>query len=129
MTLEQRLKEIRERCDAATKGPWEPVKDNDGDITQIQSFANVFERQTGCDEEDETYNIVCNLPVEKYGYGSAWDSKPNSSFIAHARTDVPMLLEMVEIRNEIVYCPLHHMLDWGKYKERLEKIAEEYNEK
>jgi hypothetical protein len=51
--LDAYLVEVKERCEAATEGPW---------------------------ELGVTYNHISDAP-----------------FIAHARTDVPRLLEMVEV--------------------------------
>ena len=78
MTLDQRLKEIKSRCDAATEGPW---------------------------------------------FGTMQDviQPGNSKFIAHARTDVPMLLEMVE------YLLVNISSDLYEYeKNELKQIAEKY---
>lgn len=65
MTLSKRLKEIKERCDAATEGPW-------------------LKRTRSYDGEE----VLCYREVKVV----AWNDT-NLKFIAHARTDVPMLIE------------------------------------
>lgn len=82
------LTSVLERANKASKTPWIIHKDSDGDIISIHS-----EELTGCDEQDETYNEICKMPVEKYGYGCAWDSMPNADFIAHSREDIPRLVK------------------------------------
>jgi hypothetical protein len=63
----QQLNEIRERCEAATSAPW------------------YIRRHT---VEDYNANHICG----DFGYGSDGDK----AFIAHARADVPALLDEVE---------------------------------
>ncbi len=85
--LETYLKEVKERCERATEGPW------------------------SVDEWDQIKNV------------GIITGKNNSPFIAHARTDVPRLLEMVGLLHEILSCGVPHMLDFKDYKKRLEEIA------
>lgn len=70
----------------ATPDRWILHRDDDGEADKI-----IFStpQDTGCDENDECYNTVCTVPVEKYGYGCAWDSEGNAEFIAAARTLLP----------------------------------------
>jgi hypothetical protein len=81
MTPDIDVAAIQERCDAATEGPWEwapdmvqlyttedaPVDEYDADIRSVDSFHGVM------------------LCVD-----------PNREFIAHARTDVPALIDHIE---------------------------------
>ena len=90
MTLDERLQQIKERCDAATEGPWDSVISSycilDGKADQLMVF-------------DEN----------------------NKHFIAHARTDVPMLLEMVD------WLIKYNSMSKDSYAViQLEKIAEKY---
>ena len=76
---ETQLREIRERCDAATAGPWE-----------IQHYTNflgfsVWAEGAGCIAE-RWYECTQSDP-----YGS--EIVGNAQFIAHARTDIPTLLD------------------------------------
>jgi len=95
MTLDKTLKEIKERCDAATEGPWftgfNLVTVPEGDI---------------CFVKDDVF---------LGGY------KNNRDFIAHARTNVPMLLEMVEYMKSVSTWEYR-----DRYMRELEKIAEKY---
>ncbi len=67
--LDSVLKEIQQRTDNASEGPWESKYQNWSMLISHNKF--------------ETY-----LASTK--------ERNNADFIAHARTDVPMLLEMVE---------------------------------
>jgi hypothetical protein len=114
MTLDSRLKEIKERCEAATEGPWKN-EDNawDGNSNVIvwdSEFDPIIYVNSG-------FGFQRKDPIEHKGN---W----NSRFIAHARTDVPMLLEMVEhIIKSYCYCD-DEQCDTCF---RVEKIAEKYN--
>jgi putative IMPACT (imprinted ancient) family translation regulator len=66
----QQLNEIRERCETATSAPW------------------YIRRHT---VEDYNANHICG----DFGYGSVDDK----AFIAHARADVPALLDEIERLN------------------------------
>lgn len=80
------LKEIRERCEAATPGPWKM----DEEFIYIKGFAGPM--------------IICrvNRPVEiawnSMGNGRTYSvsAQPNKEFIAHARTDIPLLLDRID---------------------------------
>lgn len=93
MTLDKTLKEIKDRCEAATEGPW-------------------LKRTRTYDGEE----VLCYRESKVV----AWNNT-NLKFIAHARTDVPMLLEMVE------YCVQRGQCCSGTVcPEDLEEIAEKY---
>lgn len=73
---EAELKAIRERCDLATSGPW---KQDDKDWAMIHPPYDI------CGED--------HAPIT--GFDSV-DRKPDATFIAHSRTDIPALLDEVE---------------------------------
>jgi hypothetical protein len=75
MTLQQKLEEIKERSQNATPGPWE---------NRCQQFSN-SERPTSIWTEH-------GWTARVEGLGPS-HSIPNAEFIAHARTDVPLLLK------------------------------------
>lgn len=53
MTLSEYLNQVKQRCDAATKGPWEVILDDDWDVVSVDA-----QWPTGCDEEDTAYKNV-----------------------------------------------------------------------
>jgi hypothetical protein len=77
------LEEIKARCEAATGGPW------------------IIHPQRGCAEGDLG---IFTRPETGYGLGVIWGSlaeyednaENNAEFIAHAREDVPALVDEVE---------------------------------
>ena len=71
-----RLKEIRERERKATKGPW-----NDSG-RYINGDGHVLFQHS---------DVGCTLPDERFE-----EDGHNGDFVAHARTDIPWLLEQVE---------------------------------
>lgn len=107
----------------ATPGPWSLHRDDDGDTERVHALGH----WTGCDEGDDSYNQVgiIKLPVEKYGYGCAWASETNGSFIAESRNALPVLLEMVKILSE--ECALIATVDGRKSValSRCEKLLSE----
>ena len=81
MTPEQ-LAEIRARAEAATPGPWEC----------IESFPP-GEFALAARPPDE----VGPLTIAIVGNDDAWeDAEANTQFAAHARTDIPALLDYIE---------------------------------
>lgn len=76
MLSDKDLEGIRKRCDAATKGPWERVSDH------------VFTKGPRPQERNVTV--------------AACECKADAEFIAHARTDIPALLQHI--------AALHRML-------------------
>jgi len=76
--LTETLREIRERAEAATEGPWE-VK---------EKFA-----MTSVRTQDPTarlgFRLVAQVPLRV-------EDTSDAEFIAHARTDVPRLVEALE---------------------------------
>lgn len=108
MKLETKLKEIKERCNAATEGPWD---------------AKYSEHMKGYENEDWIlYSGKRNLCSQNYYSTPGILKEGDAQFIAHARTDVPMLLEMI---NALSLWLLEK--DMPKIYEELEKIVEKYN--
>lgn len=68
---DEELREIKDRADAATPGPWDYM---DGYVIK-----------------DET--VLCEMFTDNPVYG---DSRNDTTFIAHARTDIPRLIAEVE---------------------------------
>ena len=115
--LKVKLKEIKDRCDMAIEGPWY--------------------------DEEKDYPNYC-LPKTPKGYlfinddVEAWCDKNTGKFIIESRSDVPMLLEMVEelIKQRNKYVNTYKLSKGFKYgdlkvftgslDEDLEKIAEKY---
>ena len=105
MTLEAKLKEIKDRCDAATEGPWIFYPEDETDHWQLSDYQYTFFKQ------DDS-----GVPI----------TKPEGDFIAHARTDVPMLLEMVEKFMDIVDWYVPDQKEFQRASKEIEKIAEKY---
>lgn len=74
---EERLAAIKARAEAATPGPWHHV---------LAAIVGT----TPCPDDDNT-TCICNTD-----WGNSTNIQPNAAFIAHAREDVPALLEEVE---------------------------------
>jgi hypothetical protein len=89
-----RLQEIRERCDKATAGPWE----SDGEVIgwlsgDAPAVAVRYDRGSG------SHCPVCMCAPHLSGrYGVAGGDNPieDAEFIAHARTDIPYLLDLAQ---------------------------------
>jgi hypothetical protein len=91
---QQRLDEIRERCEAATKGPWEAVN-------KSVRLAGVVCKFSWGNEAPDGYNGgICNCLGASYGAKKNdpvnEQARGNAAFIAASRTDVPDLLNEVE---------------------------------
>lgn len=74
---EERIAEIKARAEAATPGPWYHV---------LSAIVGTTTRP-----DDDNTTCICNTE-----WGNATNVQPNAEFIAHAREDVPALLEEVE---------------------------------
>lgn len=85
MNQTERLKEIRERCDKATPGPWDTKKD--GTIYSKADEVNPIIAETEYYYDDDSAQLCINTDDEE--------------FILHARQDVSFLLDLVErLQNE-----------------------------
>lgn len=100
--IDSRLKEIKTRCADATNGRWK------------LSTPSV---EDGCDADIVMEDLVLSSHYAIY----------DATFIAHARQDVPMLLEMVEllIVTTVEIAQRHPGLV-EIIEPQLEKIAEKY---
>ena len=78
MTTAERIKEIRERAEKATVGPWVTVSCSHGGRILTRGDTNVGRKE----RHPQTYIQI--VPRE------------DAHFIAHAREDIPWLLERVE---------------------------------
>lgn len=98
---QQRLDEIRARCDKATRGPW--IYDK-----RVGCVAVYHGEKACCIDETEGRRLFYAdgfLEKEADGY-TRWKTNPadctNAAFIAHARQDIPALLAEVErLRAEV----------------------------
>lgn len=72
------LDAIMARAKAATSGPWEVIQDEVVDSAWVNAAA-------GTDDK----------PIALFDYRPGNDNKANAAFVAHAREDVPALIEMV----------------------------------
>jgi hypothetical protein len=113
-TLDKILKEIRERAEAATEGPWDRhlTKDITPDFREYGGPSG--------------YVVTENLTLQSYEQRDI-----NRRFCAHSRTDVPMLLEMViTLHRAVLEQDLPKIMQKYKFTEDvdkdLEKIAEKY---
>lgn len=88
MTIsDERLAEMRERCEAATPGPWEALVPTDpGDRSLIMSHAGNKCVVAACDPS----------------YVSEDQAVRNAISIAHARVDLPAALAEIERLKEFV---------------------------
>ena len=110
MTLPQKLKEIKERAEKATPGPWYPCGCR---YTMIYRDLN--------SQEIEDIAEVCNH------FRDEEQIEMNKQFIAASRTDIPRLVKALEAcrdqRNIMI--GLHH----GDYAEAINKITKLFDEK
>jgi len=76
----QELDKIRARCEAATEGPW-------------HTMVSLTHSHIHCEDEHNNYIGLADGMMR---------AEPNGVFIAHARTDVPALLDEVKrLRSEL----------------------------
>lgn len=105
MSDEQRLAEIRSRADAATPGPW-----------LVGGAPNATWQQVYC-PRDNNLNVVQSMRGGR-----------DASFVAHAREDIPWLLDLVRQQARVI-ADLQEESDAARlalrYREALERIAAE----
>lgn len=93
MTQKQ-IDEIKARCEAATPGEWEYQAEGDGEfVSYYTEPSNGFVRElpfitVGVDTPEETGNDEPFYYVEV--------SEADAEFIAHAREDIPLLLDYIK---------------------------------
>lgn len=86
-------KEIRARCEAATEGPWTPERGDlglDGDARFPTSSLVTVYAYDDCDIHPLA-DCSCNHTCREEEVAVS-----NAAFIAHARTDIPALLDALE---------------------------------
>lgn len=103
--LEKYLAEVRERCDKATEGPF-----------------------AGYDKSKPFTLYTLDRKIKIADFLNMEDKpKENLFFLAHARTDVPKLLKMVALMDQIIKYTCMNVpesKEWlGEYKETLDIIA------
>jgi hypothetical protein len=87
------LDAIKARCEAATPGPWEWDRDDEGLVSQ--SVTDTEHGEFGTILARYPRLVATGYPC-KEGTGFPDYDGPNGRFIAHARTDVPALVAEVE---------------------------------
>lgn len=118
MLTPERLREIKERCERATPGPWRvgnpyvvaPVRDDKCMLCDMsEPLATVTENGQTChvhfddrQYEDDWRDIASESTFEtivgdySYDSGGVATTRADAEFIAHAREDVPALIAEVE---------------------------------
>jgi hypothetical protein len=97
MTTLEKLREIRERADKATKGPWEHMGG---------SGIRVF----GIPKEDPGWKYgICNCHTVPPDDGDV----RNAEFIAHSRSDIPALVEALVEALEAIDRSIARSDDYG----------------
>jgi len=107
MSIESKFKEIKERVDGATAGPWK--YDSEGDLI-APKIKPLISHNVG---------IVA-------GSSDVVMRTEDEDFISHARQDVPMLLEMVEALYAMIKCNHENTEEMLWIKSRLHQIVEKY---
>lgn len=123
-TLPDKLREIEERCEKATEGPWF----YDWGNWEIESRSDSSFRTSVCSMTPED-RLSCDGQEQ-----NPVDSSDDGEFIAHARTDIPKLLKVIEklmeqrngFRDEVLGCGAHRVppASWQFLDAELLKILE-----
>ena len=120
---EERIAEIRGREKAATRGPW-VFEEPDGKVLLGYTPKEVRVCESGCLGSIAS-RFVCDMHSDwRYTYKDKDEPLANAAFIAHAREDIPALLDEVErlraanevlekaledlgffVRTKLDYCP------------------------
>ena len=79
--IQSRLKEIRERADAATAGKW----------LRSENSLGIFSA------EKPICIVESNHKRDGQNIYREWEPRDNAEFIAHSRTDIPALLDALEV--------------------------------
>lgn len=122
MILQDKLKEIELRANAATDGPWYPLN-NHG--THIFEPSLVFGEAGIIAKGSEAFigqrYLASGADIEKLGN--------NLRFIAHARADIPKLLAVIKLlieqRDYVADYPIDGFEDIREMNNELAKILEE----
>lgn len=89
----QKLSEIRERCEKATPGPWVEIPQTDGSAMIAQEY------ETGKQMNPKGYMLVCHVMARR---DSLPTDEANATLIAHARTDLPHTLALLDRCREML---------------------------
>jgi len=87
MSINDKLDEIEARVEAASEGPWEGGRTTYGDPTDGPTHVCI--RQEGSAWTDHLFAVEGHQQAGR-----------DAAFIAHARTDVPWLVEQVKVRDK-----------------------------
>ena len=82
------LKAIRQRCDAATEGPWERYNNEVCNIRGKGTSCIVSTHRWGAGRYRDHLKCHGDLPEQEH--------QDNCDFVAHARQDIPDLLDEIE---------------------------------
>lgn len=122
-----RLEEILKRCEAATKGPWVVIGEDDNGKGQFLVHSNT--QQAGCNEEDSGHGTIGHteavFQITDASYGYASNYHENADFIAHARQDLPLVVQALQkavgyIKYDTCTCDYQHQYTC----EKCETVAE-----
>lgn len=100
------LAAMRARCDAATKGPWcwENCGEKSNDYIVGIAIDNKTEKpisgEVPPDEFNESTGMFIETVIRKSALGGELMTAEDAAFIAHARTDLPLLLDAVTALRE-----------------------------
>lgn len=97
----ERIKQLRELCDGATRGPWRyDDRSNSGKNWLLATFG-AWERWPGSPRE-ETGDAILTTDNVRCSQMAAGDARGDAEFCAAARTAIPELLDEVErLRDEV----------------------------
>lgn len=92
MSEAQRLREIQERTEKATEGPWDAHYCSFVKREEPESACGIQSRGF-CEEHDTSYPDICG--DASYDECHHVMDADDAEFIANARVDIPFLLELV----------------------------------
>lgn len=129
------IKQIRDRCDRATEGPWawnSPYEKSNGYVVGIAvNLANEFLEGKVDDPDDMVDNILEYHEYQAYiGEHEASTCNYNDpAFISHARADVPKLLDWITKLESQLKAAREAIEWWNKRaeQERTAKVGEKDN--
>ncbi len=102
------LEAIRARAEAATPGPW--WYDQDERMWRLHGVQFVIPPQ-GPVAQQVIGRQILKAPKKGTPYAEYWPSAPDAEFIAHARTDVDVLLQELD-RLQARLAELNNALNW-----------------
>lgn len=118
MNIQDKLKEMRERCDAATPGKWR-VEDyrKDGDwrstgLVWAQTDEQYYSPGT-CVIQVDCRKLHAGSPIEKIA-----EFEANAAFVCEAKNNIPALLDAIEVCLEALHLiKLEGEMDGGETDE------------